>query len=150
MAENEKLYWEDFHPGETLTYDGKTVTREEIAEYNRVFGQHPLRENGDELIANEVQAACFFMRLLVDNVLSRSSSMGSPGLKSLRWYHPVRPGDTLHARQETLNRTVHPRRPHLGFTDSRFELRNQRDEVVLEMESSGLFLLRNPREESGT
>ncbi len=85
------------------------------------------------------------MRMLVDNELRHSSSMGSPGVKVLRWLKPVHPGDTLSVRRETLHKTRHPRRAELGFVDSRFEVINQRSEVVLRMESSGLFLLREPQ-----
>jgi acyl dehydratase len=44
------------------------------------------------------------MRLLVDNYLNESGALGSPGLESLRWRDPVRPGDELSVRTEIADK----------------------------------------------
>jgi acyl dehydratase len=149
---SDKLHWEDFKVGETLTYGSKTVTREEIIEFARQYDPQPFHIDEDAaakspfggLIASGWQSNGFFMRMMVDHVLNRSTSMGSPGVKSLRWLKPVRPGDTLTVRHETLRKARHPRRAELGFVDNRLEMVNQHGEVVTRMESSGMFLLRHP------
>ncbi len=150
---DDKRYWEDFQPGEVLTYGARTLDRDEIIEFARQYDPQPFHTDeaaaADSvfggLIASGWQTCSLMMRMLVDNELRHSSSMGSPGVKSLRWLKPVRPGDTLSVRRTTLRKARHPRRAELGFVDSRFEVINQRSEVVLRMESSGLFLLREPQ-----
>jgi acyl dehydratase len=146
MNEDEKLHWEDFQVGETQTYGPKTVTRDEIAEYQREFGLPLPATGGENPVASNWQLPCFFMRMIVDNVLSRATSMGSPGVDYLRWLAPVHAGDSLSVRQETTKKTPHPRRHNLGFVDSRYEVVNQHGQVVMRMASSGMFLLRQPRE----
>lgn len=148
----DKLHWEDFEPGNSFSYGRKTVTREEILVFAREFDPQPFhlddhaasQSHFGGLVASGWQTGAFCMRLIVDNVLSRSTSMGSPGITSLRWLVPVRPGDTLTVRQTILRKTRHPRRPEMGFVDSRFEALNQNIQVVLRMESAGLFRLRHP------
>lgn len=149
----DKRYWEDFQAGEVFTYGARTVDRDEITEFARQYDPQPFHTDDAAatnsvyggLIASGWLTCCLLMRMLVDNELRHSSSMGSPGVKKLRWLKPVRPGDTLSVRRTTLHKARHPRRPELGFVDSRFEAINQHGEVVLRMESSGLFLLREPQ-----
>lgn len=156
MDDKDKLYWEDFQVGKTLTYGARTVTREEIVEYASEFDPQPFHVDEEAaagspfggLIASGWHTASLFMRMLVDHVLCRASSMGSPGVKTLRWLKPVRPGDTLSVHHTTLRKAVHPRRPELGFIDNGFDITNQHGEVVMHMESSGMFLLRHPQRES--
>lgn len=148
----ELLHWEDFAVGQTLSYGSKKVTREEIIEFAREFDPQPFHVDDEAaaqtlfggLVASGWHTSGMFMRMMVDGLLVRSTSMGSPGIDSLRWLLPVRPGDVLSVRQEVLRKVRHPRRDNIGFVDSRFEVLNQHDEVVLRAESSGMFVVRHP------
>ncbi len=142
-----KLYWEDFDVGHESTYGGHTVTREEIIEFGLEFDPQPFHIDAEAaanspysgLIASGWQTAALFMRMLVDNVLSHSASMGSPGVESLRWKRPVYAGDTLHAHTLVLEKRASKSRPDMGLVKNRFEVVNQNDEPVLEMISMGMF-----------
>lgn len=144
------LYWDDIEPGRVLAYGARTVTREELLRFAHEFDPQPFHVDpaaaADSpfhgLIASGWQTAALVQRMLVDNLLAHSSCVGSPGCRSLRWLRPVRPGDTLSVRQEILRKTRHPRRPEMGFVDTRIEVENQRAEIVMDMEFSALFLLR--------
>lgn len=146
------LYWEDFAVGERSVFGAESVTLEDITGFARRFDPQPLhideqaaRESGYAgVIASGWHTSALCMRMMVRHLLNRSSSMGSPGVETARWHTPVRPGDTLHLRMETLSRQVHPRRPELGFVTNHFEVLNQHNEVVMSMRSSGMFLLRDP------
>lgn len=148
----ETLYWEDFEVGQRSVFGAETVTREEMLAFARQFDPQPwhtdeqLAADGwhGGLIASGWLTGALCMRMLVRHILNRSSSMGSPGVESVRWLKPVRPGDMLHLRLETLSRQVHPRRPELGFVNNHFEVLNQHNEVVMSMRSTGMFLLREP------
>ena len=56
-----------------------------------------------------------YMRMLVDQVIGDSDSVGSPGIDNLRWVKPVRPGDTLHGRFVVLESRESRSRPDWGI-----------------------------------
>jgi acyl dehydratase len=84
------------------------------------------------------------MRLTVDNMLRHSTSLGSPGLESLKWLKPVYPGDVLSLRHTILESRGLRKRPDTGLVRSRWEMFNQKGEQVLEMEGYGFFRRREP------
>jgi len=141
------LYWEDFEVGDELRYGSHVVTEADIIEFGREFDPQPFHVDADAaangpyggLIASGWQTAGWCMRMMVDNVLHRSASMGSPGLESLRWKRPVRPGDTLHVISRVLDRRASRSRPEMGLAKMRFEVCNQDDEVVMVMVSQSMF-----------
>jgi acyl dehydratase len=57
--------------------------------------------------------------------------MGSPGMDSLRWIRPVRPGDTLRVRIEVTSSTPSQSRSDRGRTGFQHTVLNQNDEVVM-------------------
>jgi acyl dehydratase len=93
----------------------------------------------DGLIASGWQTACIAMGLAVDAVLAGSETFGSPGLDSLKWLAPVRPGDALTLRAEILEARRSERKPALGVLRWRWILTNQDDVPVLEVVATNLF-----------
>lgn len=150
----QKLYWEDFQIGDRREYGGHTVTKDEIIRFAQEFDPQPFHLDEEAarkshfggLVASGWQTAGFFMRMLVDNALTGAQSMGSPGVEWLRWRKPVYAGDTLRVRQEVVDKRPSRNHDNLGHVKNRFEVVNQHDEVVLEMESFGMFL-RRPADE---
>lgn len=140
-------YWEDFEVGSVETYGAYEVSADEIIAFGKAYDPLPFHVDPDAaadgpyggLTAPGLLTCAIFMRMLVDHVLSQSASMGSPGVDSLRWSRPVRPGDTLSVRQEITAARVLESRPELGLVKNRFEVRNQHDETVAELVSNGLF-----------
>ncbi len=57
----------------------------------------------------------------------------------IRWLKPVRPGDTLHLRAECVETAASRSRPDRGRGRFRYEVKNQRGEVVMTMIGMGLF-----------
>ncbi|MCC5859380.1 MAG: hypothetical protein JJT90_14570 [Ectothiorhodospiraceae bacterium] len=145
-------YWEDFQVGQEYRYGHKEVSRDEMLAYARRFDPHPLHLDQEaalaaglkDIRASSFQVCGFCMRIMVDERLKKSTSLGSPGVDELRWLLPVYPGDRLTMRQEILGKRRHPRRPEVGFCNSSFELLNQDDAVVMRMFSAGMFRLRDP------
>jgi acyl dehydratase len=82
---------------------------------------------------------------VVDNLFSRSASLGSPGVDKIRWHLPVRPGDTLSVRYRTLRVKPSSSRLDRGLVWSEWEAHNQRGELVCSLEGMGLFK-RRPQE----
>lgn len=141
------LYWDDFAVGGEQSYGSHVVTEAEVLEFGREFDPQPFHVDVDAaasgpfggLIASGWQTAGLCMRMLVDNVLSRSTSMGSPGLESLCWKKPVRPGDTLRVHSTVLERRASRSRPDIGLVKFRFEVRNQNDDIAMEMVTTIMF-----------
>jgi acyl dehydratase len=84
------------------------------------------------------------MRMMCDAYLDESSCIGSPGIEDWMFPLPVRPGDTLRYRATVLEARPSASKPDRGIVKWRWEVLNQRDEVV--MRSTGTqFFLRRPQ-----
>jgi len=94
------------------------------------------------LIASGWHTVAIFMRMLVDQVLNRAHSLGSPGVDELRWVLPVRPGDTITGRIAAFEVRRSRSRPEMGIVRWRGEVRNQHDQVVLTMVGTNFFRTR--------
>lgn len=140
-------HFEDFVTGEVALSAPYTVTREEIVAFARQYDPQPfhLDEAAGEasiyegLIASGWHTCAIAMRLICDLYITDSSSMGSPGVDNVRWLKPVRPGDTLRLRWTVLATKPSRSRPQMGAVQSRWEILNQREEVVMETTGWGLF-----------
>lgn len=151
---NHKYYFEDFRPGQVLEIGGPVVTREDIVEFARRYDPQPLHVDEAAagksfyggLIASGWQTAAICMRLICDLYLLESASLGSPGVDEVRWTRPVRPGDGLRLKMTVLEARESRSRPELGSVRSRWEIFNQRDELVMHMTGWGLFGRRAARD----
>jgi acyl dehydratase len=95
------------------------------------------------LIASGWQTCGLAMRMMCDAYLLDAASAGSPGVESIRWLLPVRPGDTLRVRLTVLEARVLQSKPHIGLLRNKWEMFNQKDEQVMHMEGYGMFLRRD-------
>ena len=143
-------YWEDIPVGEVHQLGSHTFTREEIVAFARQFDPQPFHLDEEParcspfggLVASGWHTASVCMRLLVVGLgLDGLASMGSPGVDTLRWLKPVRPGDTLTLRTEVVEKNPSSKLDR-GSVRTRHEAYNQRGELVLTMISIGLFARR--------
>jgi acyl dehydratase len=143
--------FEDFEVGTTIPLGVKLVTAEEIVAFAAEFDPQPMHldeEAGKASILGGLSASgwhtcCIFMRMMCDAFLLDSTSQGAPGIDHARWKKPVLAGDTLTGRSTVLAKRTSQSRPALGFVTCRHELLNQKGEVVLELQNSGMFLRRS-------
>jgi acyl dehydratase len=102
--------FEDYRPGAVYEYGGIPVTEAEIIDFARRFDPQYLHIDQERaargpfagLIASGWHTAAMMMRLIVDNFLPKTASLGSPGIDELRWLRPVRPGEVLSVRLSVL------------------------------------------------
>lgn len=142
-----RLFWEDFPVGYQAEFGRAEVTREAIIDFARQFDPQPfhLDEQAAKeslfggLCASGWHTAAMAMRMMCDSHMNEAASLGSPGLENLRWKQPVRPGDVLHMRQQVLEARPMASRPGVGLALSRWEVFNQRDELVMSMEAWGMY-----------
>jgi acyl dehydratase len=137
------LYFEDFSEGQKLPFGPHTVTRAEIVAFAAEFDPQPFHL--DERAAAETMlgglaasgwhTCALFMRMLYDGWVNNSASMGSPGVDTLKWLRPVRPGDTLSGRSIVLEMRASKSKPDRGFIKFRHEVVNERGEPVMTLEN---------------
>ena len=136
-----KYDWEDFIPGWENESPPRTLSAPQITTFAREYD--PQSYHTDEeaakaspfggLIASGWQTCSVAMRLMCDGYLLQSSCIGSPGMDELRWFKPVRPGDALRLNTTVLEQTPSQKDPRRGTVKFRWDVLNQRDEVVCTM-----------------
>jgi len=142
-----KRYFEDFVVGESLPLGSRQVSRNEIIAFAAEFDPQPFHLDeraGNNLVGGGMMASAWhvgslFMTLLCDGFLLESSSMGSPGIETLQWQNPVRPGDTLTASSTVVETRASKSRPEMGIVRFRHEVVNQHGDVVLWLDNAILF-----------
>jgi acyl dehydratase len=145
----DRLYFEDFAPGEIVEYGDAPVTAEAIAEFAQQFDPQPFHLDAEAaresvaggLIASGWHTAAMLMRMSCDGFLNRSASQGGPGVDELDWLKPVRPGDRLRVRRTTLSARASRSRPAVGLVEFLFEVLNQNMEIVMTQRNT-VFILR--------
>jgi acyl dehydratase len=144
------LYLEDITPGMAWTFPPRTVSEDEIIAFARDYDPQPFHLDKEAakqslfggLCASGWHTAGIMMRMLVDHMIGKYASMGSPGIDQLRWVKPVFPGDTLHLRGEVLDVKFSRSKPDRGVITTRYEMTNQKGETVLTMQGKGMYARR--------
>ncbi len=142
-----RWYWEDFPVGTVREFGALPVTREAVLAFAGQFDPQPFHLDDaaagaglfGKLSASGWHTCAMAMRMMCDDHLLESSSLGSPGIDHLRWSKPVFPGDTLSVRLTTLEARPMASRPSVGLILSKWEVLNQQRDVVLEMQGWGMF-----------
>lgn len=146
------LYWEDFHVGDVAPMGETLVDKDEVIRFASAYDPQPFhideaaaRESMyGGLIASGWHTVSMVMRMMVDSYLSKSASLGSPGVDQVRWLKPVRPGDRIRAQRHVLETRASNSRPDMGVVKTRWEVFNQHGELVMTMEGYGMFARRKP------
>ena len=147
-----RWYWEDFPVGNLREFGAMPVTREAILAFASQFDPQPFHLDDaaaeaslfGRLSASGWHTCAMSMRMMCDAYLLESSSLGSPGIDSLRWTQPVLVGDVLGVRMTVLEARPMNSRPKVGLIQSKWEVLNQRGEPVLTMQGWGMFGRREP------
>ena len=151
----EDKYFEDYEAGRVYKLGSVRVELAEVIEFATRYDPqyfHIDESRAKEsiyggVIASGWHTASMMMRVFADNFLSDVSSMGSPGLDELRWYHPVRPGDTLFVSAIVLETRLSKSKPDRGVMRTRTEVHNQHHELVLSSTAAN-FMRRRPDNET--
>lgn len=146
----EDRYFEDYVPGDVHEFGAIEAEESEMIAFARRFDPQPFhtdpvaaRESPfGGLIASGWYTVGLTMRLLVDYYISRVAGLGSPGVDDLRWFKPVRPGDTLSVRATVLEAKLSRSKPDQGTIRSYIEVLNQHREVVMTWKGMGLVRCR--------
>lgn len=145
------MQFADFHAGQVIEAGPYVLTEAELVQFARAYDPqwfHTDAEAAAEspfggLIASGWHTCSIAMRLVVDAVLAGSESFASPGLEHVRWPNPVRPGDALRLVANVIEVRRSEKRPTLGILRWRWQLFNQRELPVLDVEVTSLFKLKS-------
>ena len=148
----EDRYFEDYVAGSVHEFGRIAVDEREVIEFASRYDPQPFhtdplaarRSPFGGLIASGWHTAGLMMRLVVEHYLSRVASLASPGVDELRWTQPVRPGDTLSVRATVLEARRSRSKPDRGIVHTRFEVLNQRGEVVMSVKAMNMLRAREP------
>ena len=141
------IWWEDFKVGERSEMGRHTFATDEIIAFARQFDPQPFHTDADAardtpfggLIASGWHTCAVGMRLMVENYIGRTVSLGSPGIDDIRWLKPVRAGDTLTYSRIVIESRASASRAGVGLVKHRWEAVNQSGETVLTMEDWGMY-----------
>jgi len=147
MDDNNQRYFEDYVTGSVHELGDVSISEAEIVEFGKKYDPQPFHMDVEAaqhtqfggLIASGWQTAGLMMRLAVERYLSRVASLASPGVDELRWFQPVRPGDTLSVRATVLDARPSASKPDRGLVRTLFEVFNQRGELVMSVKGMNML-----------
>lgn len=143
----------EFHVGQVIEAGPYALSEAELLQFARAYDPQWFHTDATAasggpfggLIASGWHTCAIAMRLVVEAALAGSESFASPGLQYVKWPQPVRVGDVLRLRAEVISVRVSERRPSLGILDWQWQLFNQRELCVLDLQATSLFQLREAR-----
>lgn len=133
---------EDFAVGNAFDLGAITVSEAEIVEFARRFDPQPFHIDPAAaaqsvyggVIASGWHTCALLMRLLVEGLLRATDTLGSPGVDTLRWLRPLRPGDTLRGRAVVAAVRPSESKPDRGVLTLHLEAYNQAGDLLLAMD----------------
>ncbi len=137
----------EFRDGQVITAGPYTVTEAEVLQFATAYDPQWFHTDADAaaqgpfggLIASGWHTCGIAMRLVADAALHDSDSYASPGLAYVKWPNPVRPGDVLRLTATVIEARTSRSQPDLGILRWRWQLHNQRQAEVLDLEATSLF-----------
>jgi acyl dehydratase len=150
MGEAELLHFEDFRSGQIFRLGRLTLTAEEVIAFAREFDPQPQHTDPQAakhsmlggLAASGWHLGALAMRMMVDGLFIRATSMGAPGVDEIQWRRPVLVGDTIRLEGEVLDTRLSSR-PDRGFVRFRFSMLREEErrngELVMMFVCSVMF-----------
>ena len=147
------ISYEDLEVGSTTEVGKHTFEPAEIIAFASQYDPQPFHLSEEAgrasmfggLAASGWHTCATMMGMLVRNMLSGSTSLGSPGIDEIRLLKPVIAGDTLTMYSKILDKRVSASRPDRGIVSTEWIGVNQHGDTVVTVRSKVLFGLRNPQ-----
>ena len=138
-----RYYFEDFSVGRVFDSGTRQLSEQDILGFASEYDPQYFHTDPEAakqsifggLIASGWQTVGVCMRLMCDSYLLETSSLGSPGVDAVRWVKPVYPGDTLRMRATVIAAKPSSSKPDRGMATMRCDVFNQKDELVMHMQS---------------
>ena len=147
----EALYFEDFPLGEMVEYGAVDVSAAEIIAFAYEFDPQPFHTDQEAaraatggLIASGWHTSALLLRMNCEAFLTRAAIVEEAGVEEVRWQLPVRPGDRLHVRRQTLASRLREGKTSAGEVEFLYEVVNQKGEAAM-VQRSVLLLKQRPQ-----
>ncbi|MBX0325217.1 MaoC family dehydratase [Halomicroarcula sp. F13] len=148
-----QIYFEDITEGTIRDIGSYTVPQDEMIAFSKQYDPQPIHIDEEaasksvfgDIIASGWYTACICMRLLVDEFLGETVSIGSPGLDELSWTTPVYAGDTLTVENEILDTRLSESRDDRGYVRNQTRAYNQDNDMVISWIATTIVLCRDAR-----
>lgn len=148
------MKFEEFSADQVLEFGDHTVTESEILQFAEQYDPQPFhidrefaaRSRWGGLISSGFQTCSLAMRMVADQVLKGSESIGSPGLEYLKWPNPVRAGDQLRMRIHVHETRVSSSGQY-GIVNWKWLMLNQLDLPVLDLVAISMFAISSENSE---
>lgn len=136
-----------FTEGKEIPLGPVSVSKEEIIEFAAEFDPAPFHLDEEAaaktmlggLCASGWHTCCLTMRMINDALAVVAKPQGSPGFEECRWVAPVRPDDELSGMATVLSARRSASRPTSLVTRFHFEIKNQKQQPVLNLTKTILF-----------
>jgi acyl dehydratase len=145
------LYFEDFPLGEVVEYGRVDVSVDQILAFAREFDPQPFHTNEEAaraatggLIASGWHTSALLLRMNCEAFLARAAILEEAGVEEVRWQLPVRPGDRLHVRRQTLASRLREGQTGAGEVEFLYEVINQNGAAAM-IQRSVLLLKPRPK-----
>jgi acyl dehydratase len=150
------LTFEDFPPGRFGSFGLQHVTREDILAFASEYDPQPMHLDEAAAAKSMLKGlsgsgwhlCSLMMRMLCDGFITRTASLGSPGVNEVRWLAPLRPGDDVMLDVDVIEARVSKSRPETGIVTFKSTARNAAGLALCEMTSPIIVGRRSPLEES--
>jgi acyl dehydratase len=157
MPSQPKIFYEDIEIGRVVPLGVTVVTTADIKAYARTFDPQPLHLNEEaakhtmigRLCASGWHSCAILMRLLCDGFLLDASSLGSPGMKAVRFLKPVFPDEPLAGRLTCTAKRVLKSRPEVGTCEVLIELLDAKGQALVAWDTTQFMGLRQPAAATG-
>ena len=134
-------YLDDFEPGHIYTSPTQTISEEEALAFARrydpqYFHLDPVAARDSVfggIVLGGFQTAALAWTLVLRTGMFDKSAIAGIGLDELRWHKPVRPGESLRCEFTLLDARPSRTQRDRGVARFRYEVKNQRDEIVLSL-----------------
>lgn len=144
------MFFEDMPVGFQYETGRRTLTADVIKAFAREWDAQPfhLDEAAAKaspyggLIASGFHTVLIAFNLTLSAFDWSKSSMGSPGMDSIRWIKPVYAGDTLYVQAEVIAARRSRSKPDRGFIEVRTEIYNQTDDLVASYQATHMLRCR--------
>ncbi|WP_175885950.1 MaoC family dehydratase [Burkholderia sp. BCC0044] len=146
------ISYEDLVVGSTTEVGRYTFESDDIKTFAKRYDPQPFHVDEEAgkashfggLVASGWHTCSVFMSLLVQKLGPDSTSMGSPGIDSIRWLKPVRAGDTITMYQKVHDKRVSESKPDRGIVSTEWIGVNEAGETVISVHTKVIFGLRHP------
>ncbi|MEM9781976.1 MAG: MaoC family dehydratase [Pseudomonadota bacterium] len=146
------MHFEDFEVGQTFRTGAARLDEPAIIAFAERYDWQPFHTDADAaraspfggLIASGFQTLLTAFGLTLKAGLWDGTGLGSPGIDSLRWLAPVRPGDTLSVTIEVIATRASRSRPNLGVVTLGNTITRADGEAVMSYELLVMVARRSP------